>query len=90
MRLTCGTACGMFILAGLENGNMEPDKPQNKLVNYELVRRLAVAFEQQHGSLVCAELLGMNGQPPKQKMPCKQMVGAAVELYLKTINEENK
>ena len=85
MRMTCGAACGMFLLAGLQNGNVIYDKPQNKLPNYDLVRRLAASFEQQHGSLICAELLGLNGAVKKQKMPCKQMIGEAVRLYLRTI-----
>lgn len=87
MRMTCGAVCGMFLLAGLQCGNVLPDCPQKKLANYALVQELAQAFKSEHGSLVCAELLGLGGQPKKQKMPCKQMVGEAAALYLKTINK---
>lgn len=87
MRMTCGAACGMFLLAGLQCGNTLPDEPQKKLPNYTLVQELAQSFKGEHGSLVCAELLGLGGQPKKQKMPCKQMVGEAVALYLRTINK---
>ena len=90
MRYTCGAACGMFILAGLEKGNTQPDQPQRKLPNYEFVRSLADDFRQRHGSLVCAELLGLNGESPKQKMPCKKMIGEAVRQYLEKVKAENK
>lgn len=88
MRLTCGAACGMFVLAGLENGNTLPDQPNLKLPNYRFVQSLAEDYKQKHGSLVCAELLGLDGTPPKQKMPCKQMIGEAVRQYLRAINNK--
>ena len=88
MRLTCGAACGMFVLAGLEKGNTVPDRPRAKLPNYELVRTLADAYRQQHGSIVCAELLGLADGKPLQKMPCRQMIGEAVRLYLNTVNTD--
>lgn len=61
MRETCGTACGMFLLAGLEitkNGESYPDA-ELKRKNYELVQALAARFKEQTGSLLCKELLGL-------------------------------
>lgn len=60
MRETCGAACGMFMLAGLESGP-HPD-PKSKQHNYEDVQQLAEAFKAQTGSLICRELLGLNQQ----------------------------
>ena len=37
MRGTCGAACGMFMLAGLENGSSTPGDTEGKKQNYELV-----------------------------------------------------
>lgn len=88
MRMTCGAACGMFLLAGLEKGNTISNKPQAKLPNYQLVQKLADTFKQENGSLVCAELLGLNGAPPQQKRPCPEMIAQAVRIYLKEINEQ--
>lgn len=76
MRETCGSALGMFMLAGLEVVNVE-DKPQPasaltgwgeglypnqelKKKNYEVVQRLAADFRAQTGSIICKELLGLN------------------------------
>lgn len=59
MRMTCGAACGMFMLAGLERGQTRPHDPDAKMHNYELVQALAGEYKRQFGSLVCAELLGL-------------------------------
>ena len=34
MRQTCGAACGMFILAGLENGTATPHDPDCRIARY--------------------------------------------------------
>ena len=59
MRETCGAACGMFILAGLENGSAIPGDAEGKKQNYVLVQELAAKFKAENGSLICAELLGI-------------------------------
>ncbi len=92
MRQTCGAACGMFLLAGLHNGSIVPHDTEGKMNNYRTVQTLAVAFRQEHGSLVCAELLGLakpeNSPVPEQrtgsyykKRPCVEMVRSAVGIY---------
>ncbi len=86
MRMTCGAACGMFLLAGLENGNIVHGLPKAKLINYALVQQLANKFQQENGGIICAELLGLNGNPPQQKLPCPDMVANAVRIYLTTLN----
>lgn len=57
MRQTCGAACGMFMLAGLEEGSTTPGDAEGKKANYTLVQALAEKFKQENGSLICAELL---------------------------------
>ena len=85
MRMTCGAACGMFVLAGLHNGNTLPDAPANKLPNYRLVQSLADDFREENGGIVCADLIGLNGTPPQQKRPCPEMIAEAVRIYLHRI-----
>lgn len=41
MRMTCGAACGMFILAGLESGCIEGADKEGKEANYRIVQQLA-------------------------------------------------
>jgi len=59
MRLVCGAASGMFMLAGLHNGSATPHDNDGKMANYAFVQQLAGEFKAQYGSLICAELLGL-------------------------------
>ena len=56
MRETCGTASGMFMLAGLEIATEEANQ-EVKAKNYKAVQELAGKFKEQTGSLICRELL---------------------------------
>ena len=59
MRLVCGAASGMFMLAGLHNGSATPHDNEGKMANYAFVQQLAGDFKGKYGSLICAELLGL-------------------------------
>ena len=59
MRLVCGAANGMFMLAGLHNGSAMPHDNDGKMANYAFVQQLAGEFKAKYGSLICAELLGL-------------------------------
>jgi C_GCAxxG_C_C family probable redox protein len=95
MRETCGAACGMFILAGLETGSTDPADRQGKADNYAFVQRLAEAFRRETGSLICAELLGLRERAPQPptpeertqtyyvKRPCVKMVEIAAQIWAK-------
>ena len=97
MRQTCGAACGMFLLAGLQNGSAIPGDAEGKKNNYTLVQDLAAKFKNENGSLICAELLGIAPKPQTptpearteayyQKRPCVEMVASAVRMYLESLN----
>ena len=45
MRQTCGAACGMFLLAGLETGATDPKDREGKGANYAVVQELAAEFK---------------------------------------------
>ena len=68
MRETCGAACGIFMLAGLEVKGDYPD-PELKKQNYEVVQRLANDFKAETGSIICKELLGLNKQRADGTIP---------------------
>ena len=59
MRLVCGAASGMFMLAGLHTGSATPHDNEGKMANYAFVQQLAGEFKGKYGSLICAELLGL-------------------------------
>lgn len=104
MRETCGAACGMFLLAGLETGCTDPKDASGKGANYEVVQNLAAKFAQINGSIVCAELLGLRekretgiGSPTQpqernaeyyKKRPCVEMVRTAAQLFGEYLNEK--
>ena len=95
MRQTCGAACGMFLLAGLQNGSAAVGDAEGKKQNYALVQDLAAKFKQENGSLICAELLGIAPKPQEptpaprteeyyKKRPCADMVASAVKIFLES------
>lgn len=96
MRETCGAACGMFMLAGLENGSAIAGDAEGKKQNYTLVQDLAAKFKSENGSLRCADLLGIAPKPQDpapearteayyKKRPCSEMVASAVRIYLESL-----
>ena len=68
MRETCGSALGMFMLAGLEIASEEANQ-EIKKQNYAAVQELAAAFREKTGSIVCRELLGLNKQRADGTIP---------------------
>lgn len=68
MRQTCGAACGMFLLAGLEKGAVDGKDREGKAANYALVQALAEEFKKRNGSMICAELLGLK-KPEGSSVP---------------------
>jgi C_GCAxxG_C_C family probable redox protein len=97
MRLTCGAASGMFLLAGLENGCATTESPEKRAENYALVQNLAERFKAENGSLICAELLGLrsgkidNPVPSERTKeyykarPCAMMVESACRIFAETV-----
>lgn len=97
MRLTCGAASGMFMLAGLKNGCSSTESPQKRAENYALVQELATEFKEINGSLTCAELLGLrtgkiesptpNARTKEyyKSRPCVKMVESACRIFAQKI-----
>ncbi len=95
MRETCGAACGMFMLAGLECGSTDPKDNTGKGANYKVVQELAAKFKECNGSINCGELLGLREikeekithQPQERtaeyykKRPCVEMVASAARIF---------
>lgn len=93
LRQVCGAVSGMALVCGLECGNTDPENQKAKTENYSRMRKLASAFEEAQGSIVCAELLGMGTGRKKEeaapslrtesyykKRPCPELVRFAAEL----------
>ena len=101
MRQTCGAACGLFMLAGLETGCTEGKNREGKEENYRVVQELAEEFRKRNGSLICAELLGLSKSAPTpatpeartaeyyKKRPCVKMVEEAARIWCEYISTKS-
>ncbi len=101
MRKTCGAACGLFMLAGLETGCTDGKDKDGKEANYKLVQELAEEFKRRNGSITCAELLGLEKCAPTpttpeartneyyKKRPCVKMVEEAARIWEEYLAKKN-
>lgn len=101
MRQTCGAACGMFLLAGLEKCAIEGSDRESKAANYKLVQELAEEFKKRNGSIICAELLKLKktevSSVPEErneqyyaKRPCAKMVEVAATIWAEYLEKQQK
>lgn len=97
MREVCGAVSGMVMAAGMLYGYDDPKAFEEKAQIYGKVQQLAGSFREKNGSIICKELLGLEGAskpvPEKRtdtyykKRPCVQLVGDAAEILEKYMKE---
>ena len=91
LREVCGAVSGMFMVAGLIYGYTDPKDYSAKTEHYKRIQELAKQFEEQNGSIVCRELLGLSVKadapvPEKRteqyykKRPCAELVELAAAI----------
>lgn len=91
LREVCGAVSGMFMVAGLIYGYIDPKDHKKKTEHYERIQYLAKEFEDRNRSIICRELLGLGAGKDKpepelrtaeyyKKRPCAELVGMAAEL----------
>lgn len=105
MRMTCGAFCGATILAGMDCGCTDAKNRDGKSANYKVVQDMADKFKTENGSLICADLLGLNGAIPKtmtspeasertpeyyKTRPCAQKVECAARIFAEYLENKNK
>lgn len=102
MRMMCGAVSGLVILAGLDCGQTEGDDREGKAACYKVVQELLDTFKQRNGSIICAELLGLNGckvvkntyVPDERnaeyykKRPCAQKVESAARIFAEYLEKK--
>ncbi|MBQ7463181.1 MAG: C_GCAxxG_C_C family protein [Bacteroidaceae bacterium] len=103
MRMMCGTVSALVILAGLERGQTRGEDREGKMACYQLVRDLLETFKQRNGSIICAELLQMQGlkaetntaQPDERNAeyyrvrPCARKVESAARVFAEYLESRN-
>lgn len=93
MRMSCGAFNGLALLAGLDCGSVTPGDQAGKSYNYKVVQQLAERFKEEHGSLICAELLKLKKGAPLSYVaskrtaeyyktrPCVNQIISAAKIY---------
>ena len=95
LRMMCGAVSGLVILAGLDCGQTEGSDRAGKSACYKVVQQLLGKFKERNGSVICAELLGLNGQQIAKetheasernaeyykKRPCAAKVESAARVF---------
>ena len=61
LRMMCGAVSGIVMLVGLDCGQTEGSDREGKSACYKVVQELLDKSKEQNGSLICAEILGING-----------------------------
>lgn len=96
-RQTCGAACGMVILAGMDCGSADAGDREGKSDNYRVVQQLLGRFKELYGTTVCAELLRLKRGTPLsyaagertaeyyRTRPCLNQVVAAARIFAEYI-----
>ena len=91
MREICGAVSAMAMLAGLKEGNDDPENEEAKAHIYALVRDMSAKFKEKEGTLICRELLGIDGMEESAKptvrtpefyatRPCARLIAEAAEI----------
>lgn len=91
MREVCGAVSGMFMVAGAIYGYEEPGNNKIKSEHYARIQELASKYREKNGSIICRELLGLDGRdtspnsPPRtaeyyKKRPCPDLAADAAQI----------
>ena len=95
LREVCGAVSAMFMIAGLLRGYNRAGDDLGKARQYQLVQDLAKKFKEEHETIICRELLGLDGEdnpiPSKRtpeyyaNRPCENFVRTAAEIIEKEL-----
>ena len=92
MREVCGAVSGMILAANILRGADDITDKNQKDAHYAFIQVLMKEFQQEAGSLICRELLGLTGKESSKpvseertkeyyaKRPCGDMVKLAAEI----------
>ena len=90
LREVCGAVSAMFMIAGLLKGYEKAGDDIGKTRQYQLIQNMAKIFKEQHGTIICRELLGLDSEdnpiPSKRtpeyyaNRPCTDFIKTAAEI----------
>lgn len=104
MRMMCGAVSGIVMLVGLDCGQTEGSDREGKSACYKVVQELLEKSRQENGSLICAEILGIQGHEkalssyvasPRtaeyyKTRPCAAKVESAARIFAEYLKGKQK
>lgn len=81
LRMMCGAVSGIVMLVGLDCGQTEGSDREGKSACYKVVQELLAKSKEENGSLICAEILGLNGY---EKVKDSYVASARTAEYYKS------
>jgi C_GCAxxG_C_C family probable redox protein len=81
MRMMCGAVSGIVMLVGLDCGQTEGSDSEGKSACYKVVQDLLAKSKAENGSVICAEILGIQGH---EKAPNSYVASPRTAEYYKT------
>ena len=104
MRMMCGAVSGIVMLVGLDCGQTEGSDREGKSACYKVVQDLLAKSKEDNGSLICAEILGLNGYEKAQNSyiasartaeyyksrPCAAKVESAARIFANYLKEKEE
>ena len=81
LRMMCGAVSGIVMLVGLDCGQTEGSDREGKSACYKVVQDLLAKSKEDNGSLICAEILGLEGYEKAQN---SYVASARTAEYYKT------
>ena len=76
----CGAVSGIVMLVGLDCGQTEGSDREGKSACYKVVQDLLAKSKEENGSVICAEILGIQGH---DKAPCSYVASERTAEYYK-------
>lgn len=98
LREVCGAVSGMFMVFDMKHGYTSPTDTTAKKELYSHIQAMAKSFEEENGSIICKELLGLTEKKSDptpdsrtneyyQKRPCKELVKIAANIVDEYLNK---
>ena len=104
LRMMCGAVSGIVMLVGLDCGQTEGSDREGKSACYKVVQDLLAESKEENGSLICAEILGLEGYEKAQSSyvasartaeyyktrPCAAKVESAARIFANYLRRKNQ
>lgn len=86
LREVCGAVSAMFMIAGLLKGYDTAGDDIGKARQYQLIQDLAKSFKEEYGTIICKELLGLEGaeNPVPSKRTPEYYASRPCENFIRT------